>query len=335
MLYLLLPLCLTKIIELNEQKFNKEMKDKKNKNRVWVLLFYTPYCKRFKEIYSALEYAKILTNGSVGYATINCQGEQRLCNSYKITNHPTIIIQNRTTHDEYTDSINPTTIAKAAMEYITSASVKVVDDFWIDDYNEKPTSILFTKKENVPGYFKALSRSFPPSKLRFGICNDEGLFSDYNITKTPTIAFYNNEVTVFHEGPRKLRYLKETANAFLSGRESKSPTRADFYFNTEFPEVCYDYTVTCVFGYESFVDPKYDKIRIQLKNDKFKFFVGDKNIPFTNLKLERGNFVVYNAKKNAAFIVGNVDELMPALDRVLDGTAKWNTLGKYEYSLEL
>lgn len=191
-------LCLasSKLPEYNLNKFGKEIKLPKNKNEVYVFLFYTPFCKKFKEYYSALEYSNVLTNGTVKYGTVNCQGERKLCDLFKIKEYPTIIIKNRTNTDEFVNSLNPSVIAKTAMNYISSKNVKIVDDFWIDDYRDKPTSILFTKKEKIPGYFKALSRSFSPKKIRFGICNDEGLFNDYRIKETPVIMFYYKNNTI-------------------------------------------------------------------------------------------------------------------------------------------
>lgn len=229
--------------------------------------------------------------------------------------------------------INPLLIAKSALKMVNSANVEVVDDFWIDDIRNTPTAILFTKKQKVPGYFSALSRTFKSRGMRFGICNDEGLWNDYNVTSVPTIVLYNETQTVEHEGPLKLRYVKESIRAFFEARESRAPMHADFYVNTELPEVCYDYSVSCVFSYDNYVDPKVDQVRIQFKNDPFRFFVGTDPLPFPGLK--PGDFVVFNAKKMSIIKVSDVADLAPALDRVIDGGAKWTPLKNYEYVPEL
>jgi hypothetical protein len=169
--------------------------------------------------------------------------------------------------------------------------------------------------------------------MRFGICNDEALTADFNISEVPSIVFYNESATIVHEGLRKVRFLKESAMAFLEGRESKAPVHADFYVNSELPEICYDYTVSCIFGYDNYVDPKFDEVRIHFKNDPFRFFVGIDPLPFQGIR--QGDFVIFNAKKMGIIIVKEVGKLAAALDRVIDGGAKWTTLTKYEFSGEL
>ena len=333
MILILFSFCFSKIDVLTTEKYNKEISDKKNRNRVWVFLLYKPYCKRYKETLNAFEQAKILTNGTVKYASINCQGDPLLCNNFKVNEFPSIVFKNKTVFDIYQDQINPKIIAKTAFKYIPQTNVKIVDDFWIDDLRDQPTAILFTEKSEIPGYWSALSRVFPPSKLRFGLCNDDGLFPDYNITNTPKIVFYNQTHEVAHEGLRKIRFLKETALSFVQKRENKNPIPTDYFANSQYPEICFDYSVSCVFSYENFVDPKLDDLKSRYKNDPFRFFSGNQHFPFPNIK--RGQYVIYNAKKNAIIIVDDISLLSSALDRVLDGGAKWSPIEQDFYSHEL
>jgi hypothetical protein len=130
-----------------------------------------------------------------------------------------------------------------------------------------------------------------------------------------------------------VRYLKESANAFLQGRESRAPVRGDFYVNSELPEVCYDYSVSCVFSYDNIVDPKIDEIRLRFKNDPFRFFIGTDGLPFHGISY--GDIIIYNAKKQSIIIVKDAGDLEITLDRVKDGGAKWMSLPKFEYSSEL
>ena len=328
MILLLLGLAEAKLAQVTREKFKKS-----GQNKVWVLLFYKPFCKRYKEYYQALEQAMVLTNGSIEYGEINCQGDPTLCASFEVTSFPSIVMRNRTRREEFQRSLNPVVIAREALKMINSQRVHVVDDFWVDDYRAMPTAILFTKKQHVPGWFAAVSRSVPAKAMKFGICNDEGLWSDYNVSDWPKVVFYNETSTVVHEGMHSVRFVKESARAFLEGRESKVPLHAEFFVNAELPEVCYDYTVSCVFAYDSFVDPKVDQVRVHFKNDPFRFFVGDDALPFPNLKL--GEFVIFNAKKMSVIVVDDVSKLEAALDRVLDGGAKWTSLDKYQYDAEL
>lgn len=332
LLFVLLLTSQAKLLQLTRDRFQSEVIRNGN-TKVWVLLFYKPFCKRYKEYYQAVEQAIVLTNGTVEYAEINCQGDPTLCTTFHVSTFPSLVIRNRTSFEEFQMPPNPASIAKAALKMINSQGVEIVDDFWIDEFRSKPTAILFTKKQHVPGWFAALSRSIPSKQMRFGICNDEGLWSDYNITSSPTVVFYNETSTFTHEGMHRIRFLKESARAFLAGTESRAPVHADFFVNTELPEVCYDYTVSCVFSYEAFVDQKVDQVRLRFKNNPFRFFVGDDPLPFPDLK--HGQFVIFNAKKMGMIVVNDVLELEAALDRVLDGGAKWSPIEKCEYIPEL
>ncbi|KAK8882075.1 hypothetical protein M9Y10_044715 [Tritrichomonas musculus] len=333
--FVLISLCLCRLETITLDKYSKEVNQGKNRNKVWVFLLYVPFCKRFRESFTALEQAEILTNGSVKYGIINCQGDSSLCSTFKVTEYPSIVLKNRTTFSIYQEKLNPKSIVKNALSYIPTSNINSVDDFWIDDLREgKPKAILFTQKNKIPGYWAALSRIYPPSKVQFGICNEEGLFNDYNITNTPSIVFYNHSKDYVFEGLRKIRFLKESLSAFLTEREDKTPALSEFYVNEQIPEVCFDYSISCIFSYDNFVDPKLDDVRSQFKNDPFKFFVGDTHFPFVRIA-KRGQYVIYSAKKNSVIVVNNLSLLPPALERVIDGGAKWIPIQSFLYSAEL
>lgn len=333
--FIFVSLSLSKLETITHEKYLKDVTKGKNKNRVWTFLLYAPFCKKYKEFFNALEQAQVLTNGSIKFGVINCQGDPSLCSIFKVTEYPTIVFKNKTTFTVYQEPLNPKSIVKNALSHIPTSNINYVDDFWIDDLREgKPKAILFTTKSTIPGYWAALSRAYPPSKIQFGICNEEGLFNDYNITKTPSIVFYNQSKDYIFEGLRKVRFLKESLSAFLNERDDKTPSLSEFYVNEQIPEVCFDYTVSCIFSYDNFVDPKLDGVKSHFKNDPFKFFVGDTHFPFSQAA-KRGQYVIYNAKKNAIIVVDNLQLLTPALDRIIDGGAKWTSIQSLSYNAEL
>ena len=328
----LICLVFSKIETMTKDKFNLEQTKKKNKD-VWCFLFYTPYCKKYKDYYIALEQTHALVEGAIKFATINCQGESSLCSNFKVTDYPSIGFWNKSKFSDFQEPPNPSRIAKIALNHINNNLIKEVDDFWLDDFREKPTAILFTNKKKIPGYWNAISKLFPPSKLRFGICRDEDLTLEFGVKTFPSIVFFNKTSTIYHEGDFKYRFIKESVLAFYENRESKSPVNSDFNVNSAFPEICYESGITCIFSYDNFIDPKLDEIRIHFKNDPFKFFVGIDQFPFQNIN--RGEFVIFNSKKPGIIIVKDLLKLTTTLDRVLDGGAKFQNLNKFNYSNEL
>lgn len=323
----------SKLKDFTADMYNKEFSPKKKgNNRVWCFLVYKPYVKGLKSFEVALEQSKILTNGSIAYGKINCQAEQRLCEKLHLETFPSILIKNRTYDINYQEQPNPVRIAKEAFMIVNSSLVEEVNDFWIDDYRSKPTAILFTRKKGIPGYWAAISRVYN-KKIRVGICHDDGLYDEFGVTTVPQIVFYNGDKTVPHEGSRKFRFVNETANAFLNDRQSKSPIGADFHVNAEFPEYCYDYTKTCIFRNDEFIDPDLDELRNRFRDPKFHFFIGKSDFPFKNIK--EGAVVIYNAKKGGIIVEEDIHKAQSAIDRVIDGTAKFKSISKEDISMEL
>jgi hypothetical protein len=333
MLAALSVLSCAKIVAVTEDSYNADISNPKSKNRVWAFLFYLPFCKKYREAYQAMEQASILTNGTIHYGMINCQASPRLCHFFGVDSYPTIFFRNRTSRLEFVGAFNPVLMVKQSQCLFSSSAVKLLDDSWLDDYRHKPTAVLFTKKQRVSPVFAALSRSFPRSRMRFAICNDESLFPEFNITDTPTVVFYGPNATVVHEGMRRIRFLKESARALLENRESRAPVHAEFFVNSELPEICYDYSVSCVFSYDNYVDPKVDDVRLHFRNDPFRFFVGTDPLPFPGIQV--GDFVIFNAKKRGIIVVKDIAKLTAALDRVIDGGAKWSPLKAFRYDMEL
>lgn len=301
----------------------KKIAQKKNRH-AWCFLLYAPFCKQLKDFTSAMEKAQVISNGTVHYGMINCQADSSLCESLNKDqeDYPLIVFYNRTKHNSFQEPLNPKRIAHLALKLINNHLVQTVDDFWIDDYREKPTAIFFSSKNKPPSSFAALSRSFKKKDIRFGFCNEDSLANEMGVKQIPSLVFFNKTHTIFHEGQFFIRYMKESTRAFIEGRESNAPVEGSFFVNSQLPEICYDYSVSCVFANDNFIDPKVDEVRIHFKNDPFKFFVGTTDFPFKGIP--RGGFAIYNAKKEGIIIVKDVEHLTAALDRVLDGGAKYS-----------
>ena len=292
------------------QLFGSEFSNKK-KNPTWALLFFTPYCKNYKPALKAFEEASELSSGAVKFGLVNCQADTTLCKQFRVESYPTIGFKNFTTFSEYGNVLNPVLIAKESLSFVRPRNVKDVDDFWMDDYREKPTAILFTDKPGIPGYISALSRT---TKLRIGICRDESLASEFGAS-FPSLYFYNKTSSVKYTGKHRYSHVLEAANAFLEHRESSVSSATDFHSLSEFKEECYDYRKTCVISTFDFVDPKFEDVKNHYKSGSFSFFIG----PYKNHK--DGEIVIYSGKKSATIIVDDVTKLIPVLDRILDGSA--------------
>ena len=163
-----------------------------------------------------------------------------------------------------------------------------------------------------------------------------GVEANYQLGFTDTYSkkdLYDNDRTVVHEGKLKFRFVNETVNAFLHNRQSRSPVGGDFHVNNEFPEVCYDYSKTCIFTNEEFITPEMDEMKNKVKAKQFQFFVGKDNFPFKDIKA--GACVIYSAKRDGIIVVSDPSKVSTQLDRVVDGTAKFKSLGDFQYTAEL
>ena len=78
----------TKVIQLNETVFNKQVLESDD---LWLILFYAPWCGHCKAFHPQFEKVSQATKGIFKIGAVNCESETNLAKQYKIEGYPTIL----------------------------------------------------------------------------------------------------------------------------------------------------------------------------------------------------------------------------------------------------
>lgn len=223
-------------------------------------------------------------------------------------------------------------------EFVTSKLpnyVRMFDRKWQEE--NLPSVVLFTDQIKVPTIWAALSLDYKDKFLRFGICNEFRIHREFSISRLPTIIFYNSSNQIKYRGEMKEQDLRNAIDNFLNGTLHFDSSIDDegFYKHSEFNDQCRGRDF-CVLHTGQEINSEYRRIQQISKRHQLKFFYGNKDFPFPQLK--ENSYYIWNPRRNAVIQVNNIDDLSATIDRVIDGDVKWikiNELEKSQISKEL
>lgn len=207
--------------------------------------------------------------------------------------------------------------------------VRIFDRKWLEE--SLASVVLFTDQIKVPTIWSILSLEYRNQFIRFGICNEFHIHRELSITRLPTIIFYNSSNQIKYHGEMNEQDLKAAIDSFLNQTLTETHDLDDegFYRYSEFKSQCTGRDF-CVLYTGAEVSDDYRKIQSISKRHQMKFFYGDKNLPFKQLK--ENTYYIWNPRRKAVIHVAEIQDLSPALDRVIDGGAKWTKVSDLDKS---
>lgn len=211
--------------------------------------------------------------------------------------------------------------------------VRIFDRKWLEE--SLASVVLFTDQIKVPTLWSILSLEYRNHFIRFGICNEFHIHRELGISRLPTIIFYNSSNQIKYHGEMNEQDLKTAIDSFLNQTLTETHDLDDegFYRYSEFKSQCTGRDF-CVLYTGSDVSDDYRKIQTISKRHQMKFFYGNQNLPFKQLK--ENTYYIWNPRRKAVIQVDEIQGLSPAIDRVIDGGAKWtkiSDLGKTDSDL--
>jgi hypothetical protein len=146
-----------------------------------------------------------------------------------------------------------------------------------------------------------------------------------SVARLPTVYFYNNSAAIRYRGEMAEDDLKMAIDAFLNGSLAADDTLDDegFYRIAEFRENCCGRDF-CVIHTGSALCEEYRRVRLMCKRHPMKFFYAAGGATLPGLK--GGVYYVWNPRRKGILEVDDVGQLAAAIDRVIDGGAKWTSL---------
>ena len=76
------------VIQLNKNNFKEKVL---NSSKLWLILFYAPWCGHCKAFHPEFEKVAKLAEDSYGIGAVNCEDEKDFCSEYNIDGFPTVL----------------------------------------------------------------------------------------------------------------------------------------------------------------------------------------------------------------------------------------------------
>ena len=306
-----------------------EFRDKvlrREESSTWVVLFSADSSDKSTSKAEKLIHASAKRIGkTVMFGIVNLTKEPFLARNQGISYLPCIRIFHQNGAEDYRGKYSVKDFEELLAKRITRF-YKFFDRKWRDEAT--PSVVLFTDK-NDPMMWKILASEFRNEFVRFGICNDFGIIKDLQISKIPSIVFYNNTQPIKYRGEMKIDDIRNAISAFIDGNLSFDSSFDDddgFYRSYEFKDQCTG-PDHCILYTGDTLDEEYKKLRAMNQRHKMKFFYGSSNIPFKQMK--KDYYYIYNPRKGIIEIE-SIEKLESEIDLVLGGNSKWKSVDDLE-----
>ncbi|OHT06443.1 hypothetical protein TRFO_25557 [Tritrichomonas foetus] len=316
------------LIKLTAPEFRDNVL-KRDETSVWLILFVGLHKKQCFKAQREFKRAAQQVGKLAKFAVVNITEEPILQRRLGIEYIPFVKVYYPGGSEDYRSKLTVNGLVEAVTERMPNF-VRTFDRKWIEE--SLPSVVLFTDQIKVPTLWASLSLDFRDQFVRFGICSEFHIHRELSIVRLPTIIFYNSTNQVKYHGEMKEDELRQAISSFVNGTLSTDSDFDDegFYRFSEFQDQCYgrDY---CVLFTGPELSDVYRKLRVISKRHQMKFFYGNNDIPFKQLR--ENTYYIWNPRRKAVIQVDKVDELSSALDRVIDGGARWTKveeLGKEE-----
>jgi len=295
---------------------------KRDDTTIWLVLFVARGPKVGKACAKAVREfrkASITAKSLARFAMVNLTEEPFLQRRIGIDYVPLLKIYYPGGTEDYRGKLNE----NGYLECISAKMpnfVRTFDRKWLDE--PLPSIVLFTDQIRIPTVWASLSLQYRDQFLRFGICSEFHLHREMSIARLPTVYFYNNSNAIRYRGEMNEAELKSAIDSYLNGSLSADDAFDDegFYRLTEFEEHCRGRDF-CVLHTGSGLPPEYRRVRQICKRHPMKFFYGAKGAPLKDLKEDV--YYIWNPRRKGIIEVEDVANLAGAIDRVIDGGAKW------------
>lgn len=316
---------------LNAPAFRDFVVNRKG-SEIWVVLFVGRYVNQEnidEKNFVAIEEIEKAANQSYkfcNYGIVNITQDPFLAARNQIQYIPCIHIYFQGGMEEYRGNHK----ADAYLEAVSNRMPNLVRNFdrkWVDD--NVPSVVLFTDQIKSPTLWSALSIEYKDAFVRFGICSDFYMHRQYNIARLPTVMYFNSTFQFRYKGELTEENLKTSIDQFLNGTISTDDDFDDegFYHFSEFKDQCYGRDF-CVLSTFSNISDTLREIRLNSRRHPMKFFYGASDFPLKVIKA--GKFYIWKPRGHGLITVDYLEELSPAIDRVLDGGARFKRLKEDE-----
>ena len=317
------------VTELTTKTFRK-LVEGRNETTVWIVDFQGDYCPACRQAAPYFAEAAQKSLGMVRFGSLDTTKNQEIAAQFNIRYIPTFIIfYPGGKHKVYMGERSTRGFSNAAAKYIPNHSQEI-DETWNDDSSK--SVILFTNKRVVPPMWAAISCNFLESDdIRIGHALDSTHAEEFNVTAFPTVLAMDGAKTRTFDGTPSFKAISTFITKFFDGTlpdptpkptpRPKGAVIEKIDTEEQFEKLCRAHKNCVIMKGDATEDFK--KAAAKFQHDPFLFATTEGNSDMAYIK--EGTWLFHRSQEKA-YIVNSQDQLITALDRILDGSLQWKKL---------
>jgi hypothetical protein len=260
----------------------------------------------------------------IRFGVLDTQRSQEISNEFDIRAVPTFRIFHSRGDADFVGKRKERDFVNEAASYLEDLS-SPVERSWLDSMLSRPSAMLFTDKPKTPPIWAGISACFHGKSIRIGTSKeDPEMRKHFNVTRIPSVLFMNGTGSKLYKGKIDFASLKSAIEKYFERRlkiDSQQTIEGDFLLPADFEENCLGGRHNCVVYVGKTPHHTLQQLAARCAKHKIKWFVGVKDLPYPFM--EKGGIWIYNPRRDGFLYVAEMEQLPEAIDRVLDGGAKW------------
>lgn len=326
---------------LTSSSFASEVEKRDNKT-VYFVMFHGTHCPACQMSYPEFDAAARESAGMIKFGEVNTNQQYALSAQFRITAIPTFIVFHPNGHTNYMRDRSARSMLNFAASLIPDLSERA-DASWVPAPDAPRAAVLLSTKATVPPLWKGISCAYDRNKrgIRIGFSNNRTLQTAFGVNALPAIVMVDGNKSAAYNGKNAFGLIRKAIDDFFNGimpptptpRPTPPPVVVDALESSEeFDKHCRGKSVFCVLEGAEAASEEFRSAAKKYRHDPFRFYTCGSKCPLEFAK--SGAWIIHH-RRNAAVRLENANELGAALDRVLDGGARFEEVDGFAQGGEL
>jgi len=310
------------VIQLTDKSFEKLVQGRA-RSEIWLVMF-SDAASACQDAMPAFRNASDVASDMIKFGVLDIARYPGLREANGVTATPSFRIFHADGDTAYKGPSRVRMFVQRSMAFLRDVS-EVVEPSWRDEMLARPSAVLFSEKSRVPAVWVGVSSFFRRTSLRIGLSNDSAVAAHFGVGERPAIVFMNGTSRLTYGGGRSFRDVRTAIEAFfarrLGGAARADDSSSALLTPDEFAARCYGGKDLCVIAVCAKAPGAVVRLQKELARHRIAWFTGKLGLP--DPFMEVGGVWVYNPRRDGFLHVEDPEALADAMERVLDGTARW------------
>ena len=318
------------IISLTDKSFERLVLNHPD-NEIWFLMFVQSDNDQSNS-FNKFKLASEVSSNLIRFATLNVNKYENMKEYADSNSFPCFKIYAGGENVAYNGEIKVRDFMKTLLKYLKNEYQFIRKD-WKDDMMAKPSAMMFSNKKKPIALWTAVSHYYKKKPIRIGYTYNKEIIDYYNVTELPCIVFANGTSHEIYQEPHTFKDIKNAINMYFSKKldnSNQNNEKSSEEINTpdEFTDQCYGGKDICVLVVDSKISDEINSLIHKVSKRKFRWFVGVNDLPCEFMNEMKGAWI-YNPRRDGFIHVDESSKLPEMIDRVLDGTVKWQKRSEF------